>query len=104
MWGTLVQNRVSAIKELDPDTKSVVATIPTKIPVFITSNAILEISGEQHDYVIKPAKIFENRFLNYSYLSQENIKALSYQTTLSTSLSKITMRDYIDMFMGIFFL
>ena len=102
--GTLIQAKVTLLKELDPVTLRTAEVISPILPVFIKTNAILSITSGSQETLIKPSITHQNRELAYTWLSKEEIQRIKYAASIDNMVDNFERGDFIDFIMGILFL
>ena len=102
--GTLIQGKFTSIKEIEPKTMKTLTILTQKPPFFITTNAWLMVSDESKEQIIKPEKIYDERIISTTWLTDTDIADLEHSTRLFHIVESADSGNIIDLVMGVILL
>jgi len=102
--GTLIQGKYVSAKEIEPTTMKTLAILKEKPPFFISTNAWLMVSDDSKEQIIKPEKVYENRILSTTWMSEHDLSNLEQKTKIFHIIEKTESGTIIDVIMGIILL
>ena len=72
-----------------------------KQPFFVTTNTWLIVSDESKEHIIKPEKIYDERIISTTWLTEADIANLEHSTKLFHIVESAESGNIIDLIMGI---